>query len=127
MISRKNSRNWARLFCTLLLLSVFSPLFGVDITNGQKMYRNGSPEYEAIRTLYIEQRLGLPFSSGPFSEAELRLALERLDPDLLSDSGLELYRWVRSRFENDPDYVEENGNFAFDASAEINLESYVHS
>ncbi len=127
MISRNLSWNWARFLAVSLFFVILTPLFGVDITNGQKMYRYGSPEYEAIRTLYIEQRLGLPFSSGPFSEAELRLALQRLDPDELSDPGLELYRWVRSRFEKDPDYVEENGNFAFDASAEINLESYVHT
>lgn len=117
----------ATLLAALLFVSILAPLFGVDITNGQKMYRYGSPEYEAIRTLYIEQRLGLPFSSGPFSEAELRLALQRLDPDELSDAGLELYRWVRGQFEKDPDYVEEEGRFAFDASAQINLESYVHT
>ena len=127
MTSRNLSWNWGRFLAVSLFFVILTPLFGVDITNGQKMYRYGSPEYEAIRTLYIEQRLGLPFSSGPFSEAELRLALQRLDPDELSEPGLELYRWVRSQFEKDPDYVEEDGNFAFDASAEINLESYVHT
>ncbi|MFP4301775.1 MAG: hypothetical protein ACLFQZ_07095 [Spirochaetaceae bacterium] len=127
MISQNLSRNRVGMLAALLFVTTLSQLSAVDITNGQKMYRYGSPEYEAIRTLYIEQRLGLPFSSGPFSEAELRLALERLDPDELSEPGLELYRWVTARFEKEPDYVEEEGNFAFDAGAEINLESYVHT
>lgn len=115
-----------RLLPLVLLLHAVT-LFGVDVTNGQKIYRNGSPEYEAIRTLYIESGLGLPFSSGPFSEAELRLALERVDPDELSDPGYELYRWVLDRFTKDPDYSEEQGRFAFDASAEVNLETYLHT
>lgn len=127
MTSSRTTSFVATLLAALFFVAAVTPLFGIDITNGQKMYRYGSPEYEAIRTLYIEQRLGLPFSSGPFSEAELRLALERLDPNELSDAGVELYRWVRDQFRKDPDYVEEEGRFAFDASAEINLESYVHT
>lgn len=109
-------------FCFLGL-----PVFGVDIDNDQKMYRSDAPEYEAIRTLYIEQGLALPFSSGPFSEAELKLALARLDRERLSEAGLELYRLTRSRFAESADYAEEAGRFAFDVGAELSLESYLHT
>lgn len=112
---------------TAMFVLLSATLFGVEVNNGQKIYRYGSPEYEAIRTLYIETGSGLPFSSGPFSEAELRLALERIDPDELSEPGVVLYRWVLGQFEKDPDYTEEEGRFAFDASAELSLESYVHT
>ena len=95
--------------------------------NFQKTYPLRSPEYEAVRTLYIEQGIALPFSSGPFSEAELRHALGRLDVSALSSAGRVTFDWVRDRLGRDPDYSEESGRFQFSVDPEISLESYVHT
>ncbi len=38
---------------------------GPGAGNAQKLFALRSAEYEALRTLYIEQGIALPFSSGP--------------------------------------------------------------
>ncbi len=109
----------------LTALFIASPLFSQQ--NLQKTYPLRSPEYEAIRSLYIEQGLALPFGSGPFPEAELRHALGRIDPNRLSDAGLRNLDWLRKTFSRPRDYQEENGSFQFEAGAEFSLEAYLHT
>lgn len=100
--------------------------------NSQKLYALRSAEYEALRTLYIEQGIALPFSSGPFSEAEVRQAMDRLDTRRMSTAGRRSFNWLRERLlaqsvAGDPVYSEENGRFAFDIGAEFSFESYLHT
>ncbi len=95
--------------------------------NYQKTYPLRSPEYEALRTLYIEQGIALPFATGPFSEAELRHAMDRLDTARLSEAGRTTFDWLRERFEVEGGYREEEGRFRFEAGAEFSLETYLHT
>lgn len=96
--------------------------------NQQKIYRLRSPEYETVRTLYIEQGLALPFATGPFSEAELRAALDRLDLGRLSAAGRRSFDRLMDRFSTaDASYREEDDRFVFDANVELNLEAYLHT
>jgi hypothetical protein len=100
--------------------------------NQQKQYALRSAEYEALRTLYIAQGRALPFSSGPFSEAEIRLAMDRLDTRVMSAAGRRQFDWLRERIAaesgaGDPAYQEEDGRFAFDIGAEFSVESYLHT
>jgi hypothetical protein len=115
---------------TALVLLVY--LGGVvSFANGQqnlqRSYPLRSPEYETLRTLYVEQGIALPFSSGPFSEAEIRHALDRLDVTALSDAGTDAFYWLGDRLRRDPVYEEEDGRFAFDIGAEFSIESYLHT
>ncbi len=119
----------------VLLLFLAMTVSAQDISNspnGQKLYALRSSEYEALRTLYIEQGIALPFSSGPFSEAEIRLAMDRLDTRRLSQAGRKTFDWLRYRLQaqspaGDPLYGEEDGRFAFDIGAEFSFESYLHT
>lgn len=95
--------------------------------NYQKTYALRSPEYEALRTLYIEQGSALPFSSGPFSAAEIRAAMDRLDYGELSQAGRTTYDWLQQQLSPVPDYQEENGRFRFQVNPEFSFESYVHT
>ncbi|MFO8042723.1 MAG: hypothetical protein R6U25_05950, partial [Alkalispirochaeta sp.] len=95
--------------------------------NFQKTYALRSAEYEALRTLYIEQGSALPFSSGPFSAAEIRAAMDRLDYGGLSQAGRTTYDWLQEQLSPVPDYQEENGRFQFQVNPEYSFEGYVHT
>lgn len=100
--------------------------------NAQKQYPLRSPEYEALRTLYIAQGIALPFSSGPFSEAEIRLALDRLDTSDMTTVERDTFDWISQQLADQsgagsPAYTEEEGRFAFDIGAEFSLETYLHT
>ena len=125
-----SGRPRVRPLAVLALLAVV--LFPVVAQNQQKQYALRSAEYEALRTLYIAQGRALPFSSGPFSEAEIRLAMDRLDTRRMSPAGRRQFDWLRERIAaqsvaGDPVYQEEEGRFAFDVGAEFSVESYVHT
>lgn len=64
--------------CIALLVS---PIFAVS--NQQKVYSLDSDIYEAIQILYVSQGLSLPSTTGPYSQAELTLMLEKLKPETL--------------------------------------------
>ncbi len=95
--------------------------------NGQKSYALRSPEYQALRTLYIEAGIALPFSSGPVSESEIRLALERIDNVRLSQAGSLTRSWLLDRLTPRLLYEEEGGRLGIGAAAEFSVESYVHT
>lgn len=102
------------------------PSLGAE-ENAQRVYALRSPEYEALRTLYIEAGRALPFSSGPFSESEIRLALARLDDVRFSDAGDATRDWLLDRLAPRSLYEEEGGRLRIDASAEFSVESYLHT
>ncbi|MEX2443038.1 MAG: hypothetical protein WD492_05510 [Alkalispirochaeta sp.] len=95
--------------------------------NYQKTYPLRSPEYEALRALYIEQGSALPFSSGPFPEAEIRASMDRVDYGELSQAGRTTYDWLQERLRGRPDYQEENGRFQFEVTPEFTFEGYAHT
>jgi hypothetical protein len=114
-----------------IVFSVLIVVLGTGLAdaqeNAQKSYALRSPEYEALRTLYIEQGIALPFSSGPFTEAEIRLAMDRIETSKLSDPGSETFYWLLDQLEPSPVYEDEDGRFMFDIGAEFSIESYLHT
>ena len=112
-------------FALVLLLTAVALAGAQD--NYQKTYPLRSPEYEALRTLYIEQGIALPFSSGPFPEAEIRAAMDRLDIGALSDAGRNTFDWLQARLAPREDYREEGGRFRFALDPEVSLETYLHT
>jgi len=135
----------ARRHRILAILWILGIVFTVPLTaetasggNAQKLYPLRSTEYEAVRSLYIEAGLALPFSSGPFSEAEIRLALDRIDTSRLNPSGRDTFDWIVRRLreesaagaiyrEGGNSEADAGGRFAFDIGAEFSLESYLHT
>lgn len=95
--------------------------------NSQRVYSLRSPEYEALRSLYIEVGRALPFSSGPFSEAEIRSALARLDDEVLSDAAADTRGWLLQQLTPPVLYSEEQGRFRINGSAQFSVESYLHT
>lgn len=112
------------------LYSVLAPNWVPSVAaqeNSQRVFALRSPEYEALRTLYLEAGRALPFSSGPFSEAEIRLALSRLDEQVLSDAATETREWLLEQLSPPILYSEEQGRLRIDGRAEFSVESYLHT
>jgi hypothetical protein len=83
-------RRWTFAFRVFLVSSILLPGFLAGAgaqDNDQQTFPLRSREYEALRTLHIEQGVPLPFSSGPFPAAELRASLDRIDYGDLSGRG----------------------------------------
>ncbi len=111
----------------LIVLAVFLPIAVTAQTNMQKSFPLRSGEFEALRTLSIEQGIALPFTSGPIPEAELRHAMDRIDTGALSEAGRTTWDWLRESLSPREDYAEEGGRFRFEAGAEFTLETYLHT
>ena len=128
MVEARGMRPYLLVIIALCVPVVFG--IGTDVAaqeNAQKTYALRSPEYEALRTLYIEQGSALPFSSGPFSEAEIRAAMDRLEYGGLSAAGRTTYDWLGEQLRHEPDYQEEGGRFQFEMTPEFSFEGYVHT
>lgn len=109
-----------------IVLRVVLCLPDVEAQNHQRVYRRSSEEFLALRTLTVSQGVALPFSSSPYSQAELIAALDRLNPARMDDAERSTYRWLRRSFEQTGRYQEEDGAFSFRARPEISLESYLN-
>lgn len=123
-------RKWTGTLRTFIVSSVFLlvllPGIGAQ-HNDQQTFPLRSAEYEALRTLHIEQGVPLPFSSGPFPAAELRASLDRLDYGGLSRAGRRTFDWLQRRLEPAADYAEEDGRFRYAVTPELSFESYLHT
>jgi len=108
------------LACLLLFLV---PVFGS--TNQQKVFSLDSDVYEAIEVLYVSQGLSLPSTTGPYSQAELSLMLEKIDAPKLRGSLADVYAYVEKQLSVQPK-IEGKGiglSWNFDAT----LEGYYHT
>lgn len=121
-------------FTSLLVpvLCVLTFLFSHEVSgqnNHQRSYPRQSREYAALRLLHLEQGVAMPFNSGPFSEAELRHALDRISPAQLSTAGRDQYDWLVEQFRHHQErgYQEEERRFRFAAQALFSLETYLHT
>lgn len=123
-------RRWTFAFRVFLVSSILLPGFLAGAgaqDNDQQTFPLRSREYEALRTLHIEQGVPLPFSSGPFPAAELRASLDRIDYGDLSRAGRQTFDWLQQRLQPVHDYAEENGRFRYAVTPEYSFESYLHS
>ncbi|MBR2282460.1 MAG: hypothetical protein IJ863_07565 [Spirochaetales bacterium] len=91
----------------------------------QKIYPVDSAEYAAISDMYLATGHALPSSTGPWSDAELRLMLEKLDRDGLPQALRNDYDWVLSRL--DESFILQTEPIAIDVSLDATLELYAHT
>ncbi|MDR1868063.1 MAG: hypothetical protein LBQ77_07345 [Treponema sp.] len=98
---------------------LFCLTFNLSAQNRQKIVPVDSEIYQAIKSLYIAQGLALPSTTGPWSEHELLLMLNRLDQSKLKHNEQRIYDVVYDELTTD--------NPAFKFSGELNLEMHGHS
>ncbi|MCF7941097.1 MAG: hypothetical protein K9M84_05775 [Spirochaetia bacterium] len=102
---------------------IISPLAA---DNYQKIFPIDSQEFEAIEYLYIDQGLSLPSTSGPWSAAELRLMLKKIDLESLSGPAENLYEFASSSLnEAEENRVSDSLAMSFDST--LAVEAYYHT
>lgn len=109
-------------FVTLILLLLL-PYLLFSISNGQKIFSVESDEFKDLETLYIASGHALPSTTGPWSEDELELMLDKINPSLLPENLYPTYERLSSSIKT----RERDGNFAWDFKGEVNLELYAHT
>ncbi|MDR2149980.1 MAG: hypothetical protein LBO67_04025 [Spirochaetaceae bacterium] len=87
--------------------------------NYQKIHAVDSPVYRAITALYIAHGMALPSTTGPWSEDELLLMLNRLDPEKLKADEHATYNFVSETL------LKQSSSLDF--SLHLNLEAYGHT
>ena len=108
----------------LLVLATMSlPAFA---DNNQKIVKLDSDLYDALDDLYLETGLAPPFQSEPYSVAELKSALDRVDRTKLSSTGRELYAYVQANLARQPSYVEPDG-LQFESDPQLTVAGYVQT
>ncbi len=112
------------LLISLLCLLCSACLFAY--TNQQRIISVDSPAYKAMETLYILAGKSLPSSSGPWSENEMSLMLQRIDRDSLSATAQAYYDYVESLIVTTPK-LQYTDNFAMQFGLNVNLEGYLHT
>ncbi|WP_332447655.1 hypothetical protein [Sphaerochaeta sp.] len=110
----------------LVLLAAFlvsSPV--VASANQQKIYSLDSDLYSALEVLYISQGLSLPSTTGPYSQSEFALMLEKIDRSRLDGGLLTTYDYVSGQLGLQPK-IQGNGigmSWNFDTT----VETYTHT
>lgn len=98
---------------------------GLSAANHQKVYSLDSDIYEAIQILYVSQGLSLPSTTGPYSQAELTLMLEKLKPETLKGSLSSTYDFVVQQLNIEPNIQGKGIGLSWNFDA--NLETYYHT
>ena len=110
----------AVLFLVLVVLTSV-----LALSNSQKIYRVDSKEYEEIKFLYILTGHALPSTTGPWSEGELKLMLEKIDVTLLSGGARDIYESLSRTLcgEKEETCDDFSAKWGFDAY----VETYTHT
>jgi hypothetical protein len=99
--------------------------------NAQKIYSQTGWVVDAVRTLLVEQGIAVPFSSGPYSQAELLQNLRRIKYRTLSPAGRSLYDALQQEFVVSGFMEEERHDggtgLVLDAGLELTVESYLQT
>jgi hypothetical protein len=93
-------------------------------SNGQRILPADADVVEDVVTLTVASGVAPPFGTAPYSVAELRQALSRVERQRLSDAGRRLYRRVLEELDRDVDYRDADGEFRFNADASLTTEAY---
>ncbi len=109
----------------LFVLIAFLLAPGLSAANQQKVYSLDSDIYEAIQILYVSQGLSLPSTTGPYSQAELTLMLEKLKPETLKGSLSSTYDYVVQQLNIEPKIQGKGIGLSWNLDA--NLETYYHT
>ncbi len=95
-------------------------------SNRERIISVDSPVWKAMETLYIISGRSLPSSSGPWSEDEMTMMLERIDYPSLDEAGKRLYDYIYGIVVSEPK-KEYSDNLALSFGLEANLEGYLHT
>ncbi|MBR4426747.1 MAG: hypothetical protein IKS77_03520 [Spirochaetales bacterium] len=109
----------------LLILLISTVLAFTFAAVPQKIYPVDSPEYQAIRDLYLATGHAMPSSSGPWSAAELSSMLDRISTSEIPAFLVESYNAVKTELSKG---LSENPDLmSLKLSASTNLELYAHT
>lgn len=108
-----------KIIISLLVMLLMIPVLAAGDGNYQKIYSISDPVYEDITDLYILNGYSLPSTSGPWSGAELKAMLERVDYERLSEFGKNLYDSINDRLDSEA----QSPVFKFNPG--INIETYL--
>ncbi|MDX9984936.1 hypothetical protein, partial [Sphaerochaeta sp.] len=109
----------------LFVLIAFLLAPGLSAANQQKVYSLDSDIYEAIQLMYVSQGLSLPSTTGPYSQAELTLMLEKLKPETLKGSLSSTYDYVVQQLNMEPKI--QGDGIGLSWNLDLNLETYYHT
>ncbi len=107
----------------MLFVLLLSPVMAAS--NQQKVFSLDDDVYQAIQMLYISQGLSLPSTTGPYSQAELALMLEKLKPEVLKGSLSSTYDYVVHQLNKEPKIQGDGIGLSWNLDA--NLEAYYHT
>ncbi len=110
----------------ILLISALLAFSVSAYSNRERIISVDSPAWKAMENLYIIAGRSLPSSSGPWSEDEMTLMLERIDYSSLDEAGQSLYDYIYGIVVSSPK-KEYSDNLALSFGLETNLEGYLHT
>lgn len=107
----------------LLICLSFSLVFAA---NEQKIYDVHGEEYQDMCMLYISQGMAVPSSSGPWSGAELRMMLEKIDRKDLKGAEQSIYEGLLKTLDiANTHRISEDLAMTYDST--IAIEAYAHT
>ncbi len=91
----------------------------------QRIYPVDSPEYQAIRDIYLVTGHAMPSSTGPWSAAELSAMLDRISPSEIPQYLIESLDALKKELSKD--LTKTPGSMSLKLSLSANLEMYAHT
>ncbi|MDY0289658.1 MAG: hypothetical protein RBR15_12605 [Sphaerochaeta sp.] len=109
----------------LVVLLVSSVMFASPYANNQKIFSLDSDIYEAIASLYVNQGMSLPSTTGPYSEAELLAMLDKINTDSLVGATKDTYEYIAKQLDVQPKM--QNKGMGLSWNFDATLETYTHT
>lgn len=109
---------------SLVILLALSAVFASPYGNKQKIFSLDSDVYEAIASLYVNQGMSLPSTTGPYSEAELLAMMDKISTDNLIGATKNTYDYIVKQLDVQPKM--QNKGMGLSWNFDANLETYTH-
>ena len=106
---------------TLCLVATTLCFATQESDNYQKIYSVDDTIWQKISDLYVLTGRSLPSTTGPYSGAELKAMMEKVDVDTLSDYQKQLYDNIMNILDSDA------AEPVFKAQLEVDAEAYINS
>lgn len=111
---------------TVLIMLSLIAIFPVASASDAQMLAIGSDAYESMDMIYALAGKGTPSNSRPWSFAEARIILSRIDRSSLSPAGMALYDSMENEIGSYPRWSL-GEDFHFSAGLTFNPEIYAHA
>lgn len=121
----KGEWNKMKKLIAFVVLSAVLLSMAYALDNQQKIHSTDSEVFEAIKYLHIIQGHALPSTTGPWSQAELAMMLERIDRSGLSESGARVYDFASSKLGIKPKL--DGKRIAMSFGMQLSPEGYFHT